>query len=438
MKESFYFILDFYIVLILQYFYLSEELRANPCGQTLIMVSVDGFRWDYLTLNNAELTPNLHFIARTGVKAKFTRSAFTTTTYPNHYTMVTGLYPESHGIVSNYMYDPEFKARFDLKTTDPRWWKAEPLWITNQKAGHISGVIYWPGYHVKIQSHSPLLTVNTPSANTDIGNTTGRIYSYKKRVDTVLHWLERNSPPNFIALYFEEPDESGHKFGPESKKLWKVIKMVDNTIGYLIRELRDRKLLDRVNLIVTSDHGMTTISSKRQIYLDRYVDPNSYELWDASTNFMIDPRKDKFNYVYSSLQKVPHLKAYNKSEIPTAFHYKHSRRLSPILAMPDLGWTINTTKTSLKVSGLWEGGNHGYSNQELDMHALFVARGPAFRSGYNANAFDNINLYSLLCKVLGVKPRPNNGTLAATEYMLKPEFLSKSNECTGTTQHIEK
>ena len=413
---------EFVIFLVLQCFVESVGLKAS--GQPLILISADGFRWDYF--NNANLTPNLHFIARTGVQAKFIRSAFTTTTYPNHYTMVTGLYPESHGIVSNYMYDPKFKARFNIKTIDPSWWKAEPLWTTNQEQGGKSGVIYWPGYHVKIQGHSPLLSVDTPSANTDIGNATGKIYSYKKRVDTALKWLEMKKPPNLIALYFEEPDESGHEFGPESKKLWKVIKRVDSTVGYLIHGLHSRNLLNRVNIIVTSDHGMTTISSKRQIYLDNYVDPKTYDIWDASTNFMINPRKGKLDYVYQSLQRVPHLKAYRKKDIPVEFHYKHSRRITPILAMPNQGWTINTTKTHLGFSGQWEHGNHGFSNQEMDMHALFVARGPAFRTGYKAKPFDNVNLYSLLCKVLGVRPRANNGTLKATKCMLKPAFLRES------------
>ena len=431
MNDRCLFILSFHIALLLRHFDATEEQKPNSCGQSLILVSLDGFRWDYLKFNNSVLTPNLHFISKTGVEAKFVRSAFTTTTYPNHYTMVTGLYPETHGIVSNYMYDPKFKTRFDMKTTDPRWWKAEPLWITNQKQGKISGVVYWPGYHVKIRGHLPLLSVDTPSANTDIGNTTGRIYSYKKRVDTVLRWLGRKRPPNFIALYFEEPDESGHKFGPESTKLWEVIKMVDETIGYLVKRINDQNLLECVNLIVTSDHGMTKISSKRQIYLDKHVDPSSYDIWDASTNFMINPHRGKLHYVYKSLKKVPHLNAYYTRDIPNTFHYKNNRRLTRIYAMPHLGWTINTTKAHLRFSGNWEGGNHGFSNQEKDMHALFVARGPAFKTGYKADAFDNIDLYSLLCRILGVTPRPNNGTLQVTKCMLKPDFLSKSDKCMG-------
>ena len=203
--------------------------------QPVLLISLDGFSWNYMSKAN---TPNLDYIVKTGVKAKFLRSAFPTTTYPNHVTMVTGLYPESHGIIANYMYDPVLKERFNIYNTDPKWWStfgAEPLWITNQNQGGRSGVIHWPGYNVAFKGEYATLRVKTPSFNIDLRNETGRVITYEKRIDVVMKWFSSDKPPNFVALYFEEPDEEGHRFGPNSKEIKKKIEKLDSTVGLNLR-----------------------------------------------------------------------------------------------------------------------------------------------------------------------------------------------------------
>ena len=388
----------------------------RPYGQPLLLISFDGFRWDYRERAD---TPYLDYLVKTGAHAPYVRSVFPTTTYPNHYTMVTGLYPENHGIVSNYMYDPVYKARFNVKTTDPRWWNgAEPLWVTNQRQGGRSGVLYWPGYNVKIRGIYPSLSTATPSANIDYANKTGKVYSFQKRIDVVIKWLIDKRPPNFVALYFEEPDMTCHKFGSKPRKIRQAIRRLDRTIGYLITKLHSHNRINRLNIIVTADHGMTKISHKRQIYLDKYLDPDSYDIADSAV-MTISPRKGKLGFVYKNLTRVPHLMVYLKEEAPTFLHYSHNRRIAPVLAIAEDGWMVNSTKLHSRFSGEWEGLTHGFCNRDKAMNAFFVAWGPAFRAGSKAKPFENVNLYAMMCKILGIKPQQNNGSLKATASILE-------------------
>ena len=204
---------------------------------TLILVSYDGFRWDYMAKVH---TPNLNFIASNGIKAKHLINTFVTKTFPNHFTLVTGLYEESHGIVANTFFDPVFNDTFYLDAVskhylDSKWWNGEPVWITNQKAFKKSAVVFWPGSEVKIEGQYP--THYLPY---------NRSLSFEKRIDYLCTMLEQDDPPSFLAAYFNEPDHSGHKFGPDSPEIKSVIRRMDNVTGYLLESLRNRGLLNQV------------------------------------------------------------------------------------------------------------------------------------------------------------------------------------------------
>ena len=184
-------------------------LNCKP--QTLLLISLDGFRWDFARKAH---TPYLEFLEKTGVTVPYVRSVFPTVTLPGHYSIVTGLYPESHGIVSNTMYDPVLKARFGAAQTDPRWWNgAEPIWVTNQKQKGQSGVLYWPGYNIKIKGMYPKYREYSPSPNVDQFIKTGKVMSFEKRTEKVIDWLTGKNPPNFIAVYFKEPGKTCHHEG---------------------------------------------------------------------------------------------------------------------------------------------------------------------------------------------------------------------------------
>ncbi|EDO35535.1 predicted protein, partial [Nematostella vectensis] len=388
---------------------LGTVTGTKELKQTVLLISLDGFRWDYMSKAS---TPNLDFLVKTGSKAKFIRSVFPTTTYPNHFSLVTGLYPENHGIVANYMYDPVYRGRFNISVTNTTWWSefgAKPIWTSNEEQGGKSGVLYWPGYNVKFGGRYPTLDVLTPSGNIDIGNQTGRVMSFDKRVQTVVKWFSDERPPNFVALYFEEPDETGHKFGPDSEEVRDEIARLDGIIGKLITKLSSKELLDKINIIVTTDHGMTNTSTDKLINLNDYLDPDEYDIWDASTNIMISPRKGKLQELYTKAKKIPHSTIYKKKDIPPYLHFGHNRRIPELFLLIEEGWTVKRWPIGIKPKV--PRGNHGYDTQYRDMGGFLVARGPVFRTGHTVGGFDNVHLYPLLCSVLGIQPRPSNGSI---------------------------
>ncbi|CAH1224500.1 ENPP5 [Branchiostoma lanceolatum] len=219
----------------------------------LLLLSFDGFRYDYL--DRPVLKPNFDFAINKGVRAKYMKSTFATKTDPNHMTMVTGLWEESHGVVSNKMYDPKYREIFWMNSSDPKWWdgdgRVEPLWITNErKEGRYSGVVNWPGGDVKYGGRLP--TYSTGPYNRSI--------PYTDRIDAMVRWfLDDEKPMNLGLLFFEEPDRSGHLYGPDSPQVDDAIMMIDDTVGYLVSALKEADLYDKVNLILPSDHGMVNL-----------------------------------------------------------------------------------------------------------------------------------------------------------------------------------
>lgn len=371
----------------------------------LLLVSFDGFRWDYI---NRVPTPNFKTIMKEGVLVDRVVNAFITKTLPNHHTLVTGLNAESHGIVANEMFDPHLNRSFSMdgqNAYDPLWWEeAVPLWVTNQKAGGRSGAAMWPGSDVEIQGAYPTHYVPYNAS-----------VPFQSRVEKLLSWFAGPEPIDFGVLYWEEPDQSGHNLGPESPLLDVVIADIDNKLGFLLEELKRAGLYDDVNLIVTSDHGMTQLSSEKIIELDSYVGRNLYTWVDKSPVVGIIPKEGYFDEVYTSLLNAnPNLYVYKKEDIPDHYHYRHNDRIMPILLEAREGWTIVQNKTLKFMLG-----NHGYNNSLPSMHPVFVARGPAFQNDYVKDTMHSVDLYPLMCYILGVPPMPNNGSLANVQDLLK-------------------
>ncbi len=395
----------------------NTDVDPRDYRATVILLSLDGVRWDYLDKYDA---PNLETLAAEGVEAERLTPVFPTKTFPNHYSVVTGLYAENHGIISNTIFDPNLDGLFSLSNrdaiVDARWWEGEPLWVTAEKQGQTSATYFWPGSEAAIQNVRP----------TYWREYDGRIPG-EERVDQVLAWLDLpvSERPTFITLYFSETDGAGHRHGPDSPEVGEAMYAVDAYVGRLVDGLRARGIFDDVNLIVTSDHGMTTTSEDRVIIIDDFFDPDAAHVVDYSPVLMMyPPAGTDQDSLVRALDRHPRVAAYAKDDVPARYHIAGHRRTPPILAIADDGWEFSTRERYDENPTRYNGGMHGYDNQLESMGGLFIARGPAFRRGAKRGPFMNVHIYEMVCAILGLEPAPNDGSLDAVADVLTPEIAA--------------
>lgn len=394
--------------------------------ETVILVSFDGFRWDYLDMNRTT-TDNFDAIVRNGVRAKFVQNVFPTVTFPNHYTIITGQFPENHGIISNSMYDPVLKDSFSMSTNDSLWWNtfSEPLWVTNQKQGHKSGLCYWPGYDVEYKGLNASFTTSGCGYNRPYV-TQKNVMPWKMRVDLVVKWLKNPDPPSFIGLYFDSPDEAGHCCGPYSVNVTEEIRKDNEITGYLMNRLHEESLLDDINLIITADHGTGAYNSSTVINFDNYLIPGSTVWTYQGTYFLLDaPNVTQAYYKLKELeQQHPHFTVLRKEDVPDNLHFKHSVRVPGIVVIMEEHWMARITKLlEFNITDNPERvvtkGAHGWLPSIPSMHPFFIAQGPAFKTGYKTDMINMVDIYPLICHLLGIKPAPNNGSLDRIAHLLK-------------------
>jgi len=311
----------------------SPPTPAPP--QTVVLVSLDGFRWDYL---DRPFAVELRKLAASGVRATRMVPAFPTKTFPNHYTIVTGLYPAHHDIVSNTMWDSVIGKTFSLRARDvmldTRWWGGEPLWVTAVQQGKKSASFFWPGSDVEIAGTFPtyykVYDGDVPNAD---------------RVKGMLDWLSLpgDSAPVFATIYFSDVDGAGHDFGPDAPQTDSAIARVDSGVGALVAGVSARGLDGRVNIIVVADHGMAPTSPDRQIFLDDYIDTTTVIVVDSSPVAAIIPREGHRDEVYRALHdRHPQLAVYWKQDLPARWHYTDNARITPIIAVAADGWHITS------------------------------------------------------------------------------------------------
>lgn len=381
--------------------------------QAVVLVSLDGFRWDYLERPEAV---RLRELAARGVRAERMIQTFPTKTFATHYSMVTGLHPGEHGILANNIWDDEIGERFTLSNRamvqDSRWWGGEPIWVAAERAGQRTAPYFWPGSEAEIKgvrpTHWRVFDGRVPNA---------------RRVRMVLDWLSQpgDSAVTFATLYFETTDNAGHDHGVDSPEVGAAIAEVDAAIGLLVDGLAERGLADRVNVIVVSDHGMTGLSADRQIVLDRYIRLNRVRVVDWSPVLALIPEPGYMEEAYRLLKVAhPALQVYRKGEIPARFHYNDHPRVTPIVAIADEGWTITSqAQLNRRPKDQPWGATHGYDPALVAMGSIFVATGPAFRLGFTVPQVRAIDLYELMAEILGLPPAPNSGHLDSIRMVLR-------------------
>ncbi|XP_058560328.1 ectonucleotide pyrophosphatase/phosphodiesterase family member 7 isoform X1 [Neofelis nebulosa] len=375
----------------------------------LLLVSFDGFRWDY---DQDVPTPNLDAMALDGVKARYMTPAFVTMTSPCHFTLVTGKYIENHGVVHNMYYNTTSKVKLPYHATlgVQMWWDngSLPIWITAQRQGLKTGSFFYPGGNVTYQNVAVTLS-RKEGALHNYGNEE----EWKANIDTVMTWFTGEGL-DLVTLYFGEPDSTGHKYGPESQQRKDMVMQVDRTVGYLRDSIRSSGLEDSLNLIVTSDHGMTTVHKQAQDLVEFHKFPNftfkdiEFELLDYGPNGMLLPKEGKLEKVYEVLKDAhPKLHVFKKESFPSSLHYANNSRITPLLMFSDPGYVIHG-----RLSVQFNKGEHGFHNNVTDMKTIFRAVGPSFKRGLEVEPFESVHVYELMCKLLGIVPEANDGSLS--------------------------
>jgi predicted AlkP superfamily pyrophosphatase or phosphodiesterase len=390
-------------------------LFGQDSKPTLILISFDGFRWDYRTMYSA---PNINRLAANGVSADLIPS-YPSKTFPNHYTIVTGLYPGHHGIVANTVKDPPTGRRLSMSNAvengDAMWWGGEPIWVSVQRSGMLSAAMFWPGSEAPIEGHRPNFWA---PFNTDLpGN---------NRVDQVLAWLDlpAGRRPTLVTLYFSDVDAAGHNNGPNSSNVRTAVRRADGYLGRLIRGLERRRLLDKTNIVLVSDHGMAETSLNRVVVLDDYISADDVEVIDINPTLGLFPKAGREEAVYKALVNAhPRLKVFRKAETPERWHYRDHPRIPPIVGVVDEGWQVLPRATlSQRIARGQTGprGEHGYDpGDAISMRGIFVASGPSFKSGVVLPPFENIHIYDALAGALGITPSRNDGDPAKAREILK-------------------
>lgn len=371
-----------------------------------VVVSLDGFRDDY---TRAYHTPFLDSLARMGASATM-HPSFPSKTFPNHYTLATGLVPDHHGIIANTFYDEASGLTFSLgnKATkqDPRFWGGEPLWNTAARQDVKVGVVYWPGSDVKIGGRYPYLYHDYEHKP---------LLSFAERVAEVARYLRlpEGERPALVMAYFEEPDHSGHGFGPFSPETRNAAERMDRVVEELYTTLQTLPERDSINLIVLSDHGMAGVDNGRMLDPYDYVEKEWVERIQYDLPTHIWPRKSCEGKVYKALQLMPHARVWRKGEVPAHLCYGTNANIAPILLNPDTGWSIGSQALRIR-------GTHGYDPTGADMLVPVRAVGPDFKKGYRKpGVFANVHIYPLLCRLLGIRPAQCDGRLEAVADLLR-------------------
>ncbi|OAQ24379.1 Phosphodiest-domain-containing protein [Linnemannia elongata AG-77] len=402
---------------------------------TVIVLSFDGLRADYLKRG---ITPNFLSVANNGLTAEYMQPSFPTLTFPNHYSMITGLYPSSHGIVANMFYDPKFNQDFNYKipdkSWDPKWWGGQPIWETAVHQNQKSAVIMWPGgeserpvrptYHMRFKSNNPIL----------------------EKVDALLKWIDlpREERPTVMAAYISEVDNAGHSNGPDSKRNQRALGEVDAALGVFLEGLRARNLDKIINLMLVSDHGMSYVTPAQCIYYDDYIDPSDL-LFEESLQPHLGIRAKttkRTMEIYHQLKRAQlrdnlPFRVYKREEIPARYHYSENDRIAPVVVMADPGYVMTRRDMGLDVVGV-----HGWDHESEDMRAIFMASGPSFpplpvnletpidgdntnRTGSESNSnslppFENVELYEIIARTVGLQIAEGSTDGLHRGYLAKP------------------
>ena len=368
----------------------SIEQQQKPY---VILISIDGFRHDYAEMHGAK---NLLGLAHSGVRAEAMIPSYPSLTFPNHYTIATGLYPSHHGLASNYFYSPRRQQFYAMKKpeafADGSWYGGTPLWVLAEQHQMLSASFYWVGTEADIQGIYPTYYYRY-----------NELIPVEKRIQTVVDWLSlpAEQRPHLITFYIPDVDHAGHEFGPDAPETAKAVREVDITIKRLCEAVKETRL--PVNFIIVGDHGMTKIDTKNTLSMPAAVDtskfhiPRGFELVELYAK-----NKDDIQTTYEKLKKEEkYFTVYLKSNMPAHLYYGEKDDvhgvIGDIMLMPVWPKIFQFSNRSPNP------GAHGFDPALVkDMYTIFYAWGPGFKTNLQVSAFKNVNVYPVVAKLLGL------------------------------------
>ncbi|MCK4748191.1 MAG: alkaline phosphatase family protein [Bacteroidales bacterium] len=373
----------------------------------VVMLSLDGFRWDYTEKFHS---PNFNRIAATGVKAEGLIPCFPSKTFPNHYSMVTGLHPDHHGIVQNSFYDPGMDLFYSIGNRESvengNFYGGEPIWVTAEKQGVRAASYFWVGSEAPSGGMYP-----------STWKKYDHDFSFESRIDSVISWLQlpETNRPRLITFYMHEPDSRGHNLGPCNPELEETIRYLDSLVGDLLDKLGGLEIADKINLIVTSDHGMGPVSPERYVDLADHLDTSWIAIIEGyNPNYLVRAREGFYDSILYHLDKIPHVSGWPSGGVPDRLVYGSNLRTLDFVFLADSAWSIGW----MEEANVHFRGGHGYDNANTDMHAIFYAVGPAFKSAHTHPRFRNTDIYPLIAHLLHLQPAETDGDFGNVRSML--------------------
>ena len=380
----------------------------------LIFISTDGFRYDYAKKYNAE---NLLKFSNQGVSAKAMLPSFPSITFPNHWSLITGLYPSHHGLVDNFFYDYSRKEFYAMSkkenAEDGSWYGGIPLWSLAEKQGVVSASLQWVGSASEAGGIRPTYYYHYHEK-----------FTPEEKINKVVNWLKlpEDVRPHFISLYFPEVDAAGHHYGPESEETKNAVKLVDNAIGNLVEKVNQLGLKN-VNFIFISDHGMIKVDKENPLSIPEILlDKDRFDIFNSQTLLRVvvkNPNEIKTVYHQLKASKTDDYKVILTKRFPRKLHYGTKddkyNRIGQVLLVP------NAPKIFLEKGKSTSVGKHGYNPRKTpEMKAVFYAWGDVFKNNLEISEFSNVNIYPLVAEILGLKvSQPIDGSAKTAKKVLK-------------------
>lgn len=375
---------------------------SGPEDRYVVVLSMDGFRSDY---PDRAYTPTLDSLAKAGVCAAF-RPSFPSVTFPNHYSMATGLHPDHHGLVNNSFYAADVDSVYRMANPAPMFYGGEPIWNTAEKQGVRTASFYWVGSEYPIQGCQP-----------SIWKPFDKRVPFSDRADSVVAWLQlpEDIRPHLIMWYMEEPDAIGHSATPDSSVIVEKVEELDRVLNHFFSEARKLAIFHQIDFIVLSDHGMATYTPDNYVNLNDYLPRDSFDYVFDGVPTLLYPEKSYLETAYGILKTVPHVTVWKKEEIPAKYVYGKNPRVGDLVVVPEIGTNLHfRAKSSPSL-----GGAHGYDNYRPEMEAIFYAAGPSFKKNVKLPVMANVNLYLIISRLLNLQPAPNDGDSAVVNTLFR-------------------